>query len=87
MSCSTPNGERYAIRLISHDNPTARPAPSSSARIEWRYIFCAPETDASDNPRMGDMSGATSIAPIMTAAELVIKPNVAIVQERKMSKK
>ena len=33
------------------------------------------------------MSGATSIAPIMTAVELMINPNVAIVQESITNKK
>ncbi len=42
---------------------------------------------ARDNARMGDIRGATSMAPITTAVELVIKPKVAILVDKTTRKK
>jgi hypothetical protein len=36
---------------------------------------------------MGDMSGATNMAPMITAVELDNKPKVAMVQERMINRK
>jgi hypothetical protein len=43
--------------------------------------------DAMPMPRMGDMSGATNMAPMIMATESVNRPIVAIVQERITSRK
>jgi len=40
-----------------------------------------------DNPRMVGMSGAISMAPMITAVEFVINPSVAIRLESRMSRK
>jgi hypothetical protein len=42
---------------------------------------------ASPIPMIGDINGASSIAPIITAGELVIRPRVAMLHERMTSKK
>ena len=43
--------------------------------------------DAIPIPRIGDINGATSMAPMMIATESVSNPMVAIVQDRITSKK
>jgi len=42
---------------------------------------------ASPIPTKGDMSGATSMAPMITAGELVMRPSVAILHESTIMRK
>ena len=53
------------------------PARTSSRR--------RPPSTASAIPMIGDRNGAISMAPMITAAESVISPNVAIAPERAVS--
>ena len=75
------------MKVKSADNPTANSAPLNKADIADFKSVLRPIIEASPIPIMGDINGATSIAPIMTAGELVIKPRVAILVERMTSRK
>lgn len=54
------------------------------ARDPTNRFICAYVRDAA-SASIGVIRGATSMAPITTAAEFAIKPNAAIVVERRIS--
>lgn len=64
------------------DKVIANPTPSIIPLKERLNNRLSPEIDAIENPRIGDMRGATSIAPMITAEESMMSPRVAIVQDR-----
>ncbi len=84
-SCNETKGRKRLTSAIANDSNTARSAPRMSVPAAVRSSLSSPVTDARPSPMIGDMSGATSIAPMMTAAELVIKPDVAIAQDNTTS--
>jgi hypothetical protein len=47
----------------------------------------SPVMDDMPTPIIGDMSGATNMAPIITAGELVINPSVAMLQDNTTNRK
>ena len=62
-------------------------APLIRAEAESRARRASPVMEPRPTPRMGDMRGATTIAPMMTAGESLISPRVAIAPERTTKKK
>ena len=57
---------------------TARRAPLSVALAARRNNLASPRTIPRLNPKMAAMSGATSMAPMMTAGLFCRRPNVAM---------
>ena len=75
------------MKVKSADNPTANSAPLNKADIADFNSVLRPIIEARPIPMTGDINGATSIAPMMTAGESVINPRVAILVERMTIKK
>ena len=86
-SCKLIKGRRELAQVMATATKIARTAPRISPVIENFSSSVSPRIDARPKPSKGDMSGATSMAPIMVAAELINRPNVAIVAERTTSTK
>jgi hypothetical protein len=86
-SCKETNGRYELMKVKSADNATANIAPLIKAEIADFNSVLRPIIEARPIPIMGDINGATNIAPMMTAGELVIKPRVAILVERMTSRK
>ncbi len=81
-SCRDTKGRARLIRVITNDKRMATKAPRMSAEADLRMRRSSPITEASPMPMMGDMRGASNMAPMITAAELVIKPRVAMLQDK-----
>ncbi len=86
-SCREIKGRKRLISVMAKESSTASNAPRKSVIKAVRSNFSSPTTDASPMPMMGDIKGATSIAPMMTAAELVTSPEVAMAQDSTTSRK
>jgi len=69
------------------DKPIASKAPRNNAETADFNKVLRPMMDARPIPIIGDIRGAINIAPIMTAGELVINPNVAILEDKITNKK
>lgn len=80
---SSPIGNARPIHPTTSDKATAARAPSSSPHAAFWNMGRRPVTEASETPRMGDINGATSMAPMITAAEFSSRPSVAITQDRR----
>jgi len=86
-SCNTTNGSLAFPIVIKVESMTANTAPRNKAVAELRARNESPVMDAMPTPMIGDMRGATNIAPMMTAGESVINPRVAILHESTASRK
>jgi len=75
------------VTVIINDIVIESNAPLNKAENEFRASVEFPIIEASPKPMIGDINGATNIAPIMTAGESVINPRVAIALERITSRK
>ena len=75
------------MNVNNADKPMAKKAPRNKADKPDFNKLRRPMMDANPIPMMGDIKGATNIAPMITAGEFVIKPSVAILVERMTSKK
>ena len=72
---------------MAAESSTASAAPRTSALAPRCNMRLSPIIEARPMPKMGDINGATSIAPMMTAAELVSKPSVAMLLESTTNRK
>jgi len=80
-------GRFKLAKVIISDIVIESKAPRNKAEKEFFANDEFPIMDARPNPIIGDISGATNMAPIMTAGESVINPSVAMALERITSKK
>lgn len=81
------NGIWLLIQVIKAANAIANKAPRNKAEIALRKSVVFPVMDASPIPIRGDIKGATNMAPMITAGEFVISPNVAMLHDRITSRK
>ena len=75
------------MTVMRADSRTARAAPRNKAESADLASLVSPVMEPSPSPIIGDISGATSIAPMMTAGELVIRPIVAMLHDNTTSTK
>ena len=81
------NGKEIFIRVSVIDMIIASMAPRDRAdRLELNNRS-SPVFDANPTPTIGVIIGATSIAPIITADESVIRPKVAILLDKNTRRK
>ena len=64
-----------------------RIAPRSRAEAASLNSLSSPRMDPMPNPMIGDISGATSIAPMMVAGESISSPSVAMILESSTKRK
>ena len=74
-------------RVSKVEISTERAAPRSSAEAASLSNLSSPRIEPIPNPTMGDMRGATSIAPIIVAGESMSSPKVAITLESRTRRK
>jgi len=74
-------GRYILLSVMSDESKTANMAPRINAETESLANFVFAMIDPKPTPRMGDIRGATSIAPMITAGESFINPSVAIALE------
>ena len=86
-SCNTTNGNLELMSVIRLESKTASTAPRNKAVAEFRTRNESPVIDDMPIPMIGDMSGATNMAPMMTAGESVTNPSVAILQDNTTNRK
>ncbi len=81
------NGSLRGRRPIKRPINRARKEPRATAPRVRRKKRVSPSTMARPVPAMGDIKGATSMAPITTAAELASNPNAAMAAARPIKTK
>ena len=82
ISSKIVNGSCRLPNVINTEMITARTAPRNKPTTPSRSKRPSPVIDANPMPIMGDISGATSIAPMMMAGELTNNPIVAMMLDK-----
>ncbi len=80
-------GRKPFSQVSTKARRTASTAPRINEDVEPDNSLVSPVMEARPIPMIGDMSGATSMAPIIVAGESISKPSVAIVAESSTKRK
>ncbi len=83
-SVSSLKGDRTPMKAAMM---TASATPLNTASMESRSSRTSLSTSPSEKAKMGDISGATSMAPMTTDPLLRSRPRVAIMHDRTISTK
>ena len=80
-SCNATKGRKRLTNAIKKESRMASPAPRKSAEADDSINLSSPMVEARPIPMIGDMSGASSMAPMITAGEFVTRPSVAMLHD------
>ena len=87
FACKSRNGINVLNQVNRNEIRMESSAPRNNAESASRSKRSSPRIEAIPKPMMGDIKGATNIAPIITAGELTSSPRVAITLESNTNKK